>query len=188
MGVRYISSLKWGNLSWTSSETFIENEMSSSFAGCQYQIYFDWLWAAKYRLHKSCFVSSIQFCESDLSKILLQSPICFCESNLLIFTRSALRNRADCLHVRHTFFRPSYKTVKVGYQPFCLVKKVSHPKDMKYASMQHNSRTSILMNPKLTVFMFIRRDPLAMTKSLKVWGYFFLKSSFHFLSKPGRIR
>ena len=160
MGVRYISSLKWGNLSWTSSETFIENEMSSSFAGCQYQIYFDWLWAAKYRLHKLCFVSPIQFCESDLLKISLQSPICFCESNLLIFARLALRNRADCLHVRQTFSRPSNKTIKIRYQLFIWVKKVSHPKDMKYASMQHNKYEDI----------------------------FFLKFYFLILSNPGRIK
>ena len=74
-------------------------------------------------LHNLCFVSPIQFCESDLLKISLQSPICFCESNLLISARRALRNRADCLHVRQTFSRPSNKTIKIWYQPFCWAKK-----------------------------------------------------------------
>ena len=125
------------------------NERFVCWLSISFQIYFNWLWAAKYCLHKLFFVFPIQFCESDLLKISLQSPICFCESNLLIFARLALRNRADCLHVRQTFSRPSNKTIKIWYQPFCWVKKeVSHhPKDMKYVSMQHNSLTSILMKP-----------------------------------------
>ena len=130
--------------------------MSVSFAGCQFQISIGSELPSTVCINYF-FVFPIQFCESDLLKISLQSRIRFCESNLLIFARLALRNRAACLHVRQTFSRPSNK-----------VKKVSHPKDMKYVSMQHNSFTSILMKPKLTVFMFTRRDPLAMTKSLKV--------------------
>ena len=129
-----------------------------------------------------CITSPIQFCASDLLKISLQLSICFCESNLSIFTRLALRNRADCLHVRQTFSGPSHKTRKIRNQPFCWNKKLSHPKDMKYAGMQHNSVTSILMKTNLTVCMFTRRgETLLQWQNLSNYGgILFKKFTFTF--------